>query len=412
MKKIEVKVRYLFEGTYTVAADDRNEARTMVTRDCGLVLGGNIHTTLDDDEVDWEFDVHPDMQILSYTDLEKEQKPKHLKMDFSDRIETLRKDIIDAIRQLLYSHGLTEITFPEEQYDPVWVIWFDNNADPFECMVTGIQVTDNSMTVIAHEKEANFEATCHTPFELGASNIDWLQQMYDAVWQRFTCADLIRFITSRHLECHLIGMLKMGKTRYRTEAGNLNAPVIIDRLKKEKSVRYSRKLNCYYAHMDAEYANRKIRIFFCKRGRKGAWNAFLSTDTRLDFFEAYRIYSMRWAIEVCFSEMKGLLRLGKCQCRNFSSQIASISLTLMQYNILSHIKRFEAYETIGGLFDRTVNGAMELSVTERIWELILQIVAVIAELFSADEEEIIRMIAYDNPKINIIKDLCGVKKTA
>ena len=28
------------------------------------------------------------------------------------------------------------------------------------------------------------------------------------------------------------------------------------------------------------------------------------TDTRLDFFEAYRIYSMRWAIEVCFSEMK------------------------------------------------------------------------------------------------------------
>ena len=53
MKKIEVKVRYLFEGTYTVAADDRNEARTMVTRDCGLVLGGNIHTTLDDDDVDW-----------------------------------------------------------------------------------------------------------------------------------------------------------------------------------------------------------------------------------------------------------------------------------------------------------------------------------------------------------------------
>ena len=76
MKKIEVKVRYLFEGTYTVAADDRNEARTMVTRDCGLVLGGNIHTTLDDDEVDWEFDVHPDMQILSYTELEKKQKSK------------------------------------------------------------------------------------------------------------------------------------------------------------------------------------------------------------------------------------------------------------------------------------------------------------------------------------------------
>ena len=184
MKKIEVKVRYLFEGTYTVATDDRNEARTMVTRDCGLVLGGNIHTTLDDDDVDWEFDVHPDMQILSYTELEKKQKPKRLKMDFSDRIETLRKDIIDAIRQLLYSHGLTEITFPEEQYDPVWVIWFNWDGDPYECKVMGVKVTDNSMTVIAHDKIGNNEVTCSTPFELGAKNIDWLYEIYDAIWQQ------------------------------------------------------------------------------------------------------------------------------------------------------------------------------------------------------------------------------------
>ena len=182
MKKIEVKVRYLFEGTYTVAADDRNEARTMVTRDCGLVLGGNIHTTLDDDDVDWEFDVHPDMQILSYT--EKENETKRLKMDFSDRIETLRKDIIDAIRQLLYSHGLKEITFPEEQYDPVWVIWFNWDGDPYECKVMGVKVTDNSMTVIVHDKICNDEVTCSTPFELGAKNIDWLYEIYDAVWQQ------------------------------------------------------------------------------------------------------------------------------------------------------------------------------------------------------------------------------------
>ena len=112
--------------------------------------------------------------------------------------------------------------------------------------------------------------------------------------------------------------------------------------------RHNSKLNCHYAYIEAEYSNRKIRIFFCKRGRKGTWNAFLSTNTGLNFFEAYRIYSMRWAIEVCFSEMKGLLKLGESQCRNFSSQIASVSLTVMQYNILSFIKRFEAYETIGG----------------------------------------------------------------
>ena len=91
---------------------------------------------------------------------------------------------------------------------------------------------------------------------------------------------------------------------------------------------------------------------------------------------------------------------------------SSVSLTMMQYNILSFIKRFEAYETIGGLFNQTINGTMELSVTERIWDLILKIVAAIADLFSADEEEIIRMIANDNEKIAVIKKLCTKKNTA
>ncbi len=106
------------------------------------------------------------------------------KIDFTDRIETLRKDIIDAIRQLLYLHGLNEITFPEEQDDPVWVIWFDNDANPFECQVTGIRMTDDNMTVIAYEKETDIEVECHSPYELGATNIDWLQQMYETVWQQ------------------------------------------------------------------------------------------------------------------------------------------------------------------------------------------------------------------------------------
>ena len=67
MAKYDVRVRYTFEGTYKVVAEDRDEAERIVTEDCGLVLGGNIHTTRDDDEVtDWRFGSHPDMQILSF----------------------------------------------------------------------------------------------------------------------------------------------------------------------------------------------------------------------------------------------------------------------------------------------------------------------------------------------------------
>ena len=182
MTKYNVQVRYIFEGTYTVAAEDREEAERMVSEDCGLVLGGNIHTTRDDDEVtDWDFDCHPDLQILSV----RQKGGKSPKLVFEDRIEKLREDIIGAIRQLLHDHAMNAIRFPEEEdYDPVWVVWFNKNGDLYECKETGLRVTDNSLTVIAEEKESGDEVECYSPFELGAKNIDWLHEMYDAVWHQ------------------------------------------------------------------------------------------------------------------------------------------------------------------------------------------------------------------------------------
>lgn len=180
MAKYDVRVRYTFEGTYKVVAEDRDEAERMVTEDCGLVLGGNIHTTRDDDEVtDWKFGSHPDMQILSLKERDNKGKVKYTAMCFSDRIEELRKDIIEAIRRLLDAHGLKEITFNDTE-DPVWIIWFDDNAEPYECYVTGIEVTDKHLTVLATIKDSMEEVFCHCPFELGARNIDWLNQMYEA----------------------------------------------------------------------------------------------------------------------------------------------------------------------------------------------------------------------------------------
>lgn len=180
MTKYKVNVRYIFKGTYTVAAEDREEAESMVTEDCGLVLGGNIHTTRDDDEVDWNFGCHPDLQVLSI----RQRGGKSPKLVFGDRIEELRKDIIDAIRQLLHDHAMNAIRFPEEDYDPVWVIWFNKNGDSYECKVTGLRVTDSSLTVLAEERESGDEVECYSPFELGASNIDWLNGMYEAVWRQ------------------------------------------------------------------------------------------------------------------------------------------------------------------------------------------------------------------------------------
>jgi len=122
--------------------------------------------------------------------------------------------------------------------------------------------------------------------------------------------------------------------------------------------------------------------------KKESWNGIMTTNLSLEFLEAYRIYAMRWSLEVFFKETKGLLGMGKCQSRNFAAQLAATTITALQYNLLSLAKRFTSYETIGGIFRDVQHSGMELSVTERIWGIILEMVKIMTEIFSIEEEEI------------------------
>lgn len=65
MKKqtFKVKVKYVFSGYYTVKAYNKETARNAVRQQCGLVMGGSIHSTLNNEDVDWNFDLHPDTVI-------------------------------------------------------------------------------------------------------------------------------------------------------------------------------------------------------------------------------------------------------------------------------------------------------------------------------------------------------------
>lgn len=216
----------------------------------------------------------------------------------------------------------------------------------------------------------------------------------------FTNADFVRLITSRHIKCQLLGMIKLGKTRYQTEYGNLNAKEIIKKLQTKKLCKHNATLKCTYCTIDAKFAGTTVRLFFCKRGRNGQWNGLLTTDTSLSFLKAYRIYSMRWATECAYHDCKSLLNLGKCHSVHFSAQIASFTLTMMQYNILCTVKRFESYETIGGLFAEVTENSLELSVTDKIWELILDTILEIAELVSADACELLKALIDGNPKFH------------
>ena len=66
-KVYRVRTQYTFEGVFDVVAESKEEARQKVLQNCGLVMGGNVHSTLPDDKINWAFDRHPNKRINRIT---------------------------------------------------------------------------------------------------------------------------------------------------------------------------------------------------------------------------------------------------------------------------------------------------------------------------------------------------------
>ncbi|GAB6976402.1 hypothetical protein JCM15124A_13090 [Prevotella falsenii] len=69
MKKrvYRVRTQYIFEGVFEVVADSREDARQKVIQNCGMVMGGSIHSTLPDEEINWAFSTHPEVRTGQIT---------------------------------------------------------------------------------------------------------------------------------------------------------------------------------------------------------------------------------------------------------------------------------------------------------------------------------------------------------
>lgn len=80
----------------------------------------------------------------------------------------------------------------------------------------------------------------------------------------------------------------------------------------------------------------------------------------------------------------------------------SISLCV-QYNILSYVKRNESHETIGGLFAEITKNSVELSVAEKIWLLIVEVISVIAEAFNCDAMALTEQVISNDKQIKAVK---------
>ena len=62
-EKYKVYVKFIFSGYFEVSAESTIEAVEFIDKHCGLVLGGGVESTLPDDDIDWDFNVHPEKKI-------------------------------------------------------------------------------------------------------------------------------------------------------------------------------------------------------------------------------------------------------------------------------------------------------------------------------------------------------------
>jgi hypothetical protein len=58
----------------------------------------------------------------------------------------------------------------------------------------------------------------------------------------------------------------------------------------------------------------------------------------------------------------------------------------MQYNLLSVVKRYNDYETLGELFLTSLKDALSLTIAKQIWLIIIELIAELSEIFNIDTE--------------------------
>ncbi len=218
----------------------------------------------------------------------------------------------------------------------------------------------------------------------------------------FFCESILKSVLSLKAKVDVVGMIKMAKAKYIFKGDEYTAKELAQLLKRRKKVKREKALNLFCAEVLVEYKSIPLKLYFCKNSKRGKWHLLASTNTKLGILKAYEIYSIRWSIEVFFKESKQYFGLGKSKSQDFDAQIADISLAMIEYNVFSLAKRYDAYESMGGLFEHVCDKANELTISMRIWGFILQLLQVIAEFIDGDFNELVTNVIKNKPEDNKI----------
>lgn len=227
----------------------------------------------------------------------------------------------------------------------------------------------------------------------------------------FMSGKMIRFILSLPRK-HLLGMGKMNGTKYTFQDKDFTAKELCDRLSRKKKGKRNRSLHMTCIQVNVFLQELPVCLFFYRNTGKGPWHFLISTNLDLTPLKAYKMYARRWNIEIYFKETKQFFGLNDCHSRDFDALIAHTSVSLIAYNMFSTAKRLNNYETLGDLFREVASQMTELSLSERIWAVIEELLKFVEEYMGINiesfvqslmqkgdpESKLLRIISYSNAR--------------
>ncbi len=222
----------------------------------------------------------------------------------------------------------------------------------------------------------------------------------------FVCEKLMLAVQSIEGIGHLLGLCKMGKAKYDYRGQKYTAKQLRHHLRKQE--KRSRKLKMRYIKVMVEYKGIPLVLFLTRTHGSSRTRLLVSTNTQLSFTEAFKIYSIRWTIEVFFKESKQLLGLGKGQSNDFDGQIADATLVMMRYTILAFEKQIRCYQTLGGLFKDLKGQTTERLLSQRIWGLVLKLLTQLGKWLDIDWQQILQNLFRDEECYREIRMLLNV----
>lgn len=212
----------------------------------------------------------------------------------------------------------------------------------------------------------------------------------------------------RNKSIQVLCKMRQDKRLYSYNGEKLNSKALFQALKSK--AKRCRKLRSRYIEVVVSYGDvGEVKLFFSRFSKRGKWQLLVTTDLKMSYMDAIKLYNIRWGIEVLFKECKQHLNFGKCQSNDFDAQIAETTLSLILYAMLSFHKRVSSYETLGGMFSTLSRTLIEANLAQRIWAIFCDLLEHVVERLEVNVEKLMSVL-FDSKFAWMVDNmiLCGI----